>query len=69
MLTSTQYPITITMQKIDEVKLKVGKCNFISVLDTKLGYWQIKVREEDQWLTAFSTHDSLYEWTKVPFGM
>ena len=33
------------------------------------GYWQIKVHEEDQWLTAFSTHDFLYEWTRVPFGM
>ena len=45
------------MQNIDEVKLKVGKSNFISVFDAKLGYWQIIVREEDQWLTAFSTHD------------
>ena len=27
------------------------------------------MREEDQWLTALSTHDSLYEWTTVPFDM
>ena len=51
------------------MKLKVGKSNFISVFDAKSGYWQIKVREKDQWLTAFGAHDSLYEWTRVPFGM
>ena len=27
------------------------------------------MREKDQWLTAFSTHDSLYEWTREPFDM
>ena len=48
------------MQNIDEVQLNVDKSNFISAFDAKSGYWQIKVREEDQWLTSFSTHDSLY---------
>ena len=57
------------MQNIDEVKIKVGNSNLISVFDDKSGYWQIRVREEYQWLSAFSTHDSLYEWTRVPFGM
>ena len=54
-------PDGFPMQNIDEVKLKVSKSNFISVFDAKSGYWKIKVREEDQWLTAFSTHDSLHE--------
>ena len=62
-------PDGFPMQNIDEVKLKVSNSNYISVLDAKSGYWQIKVREEDQWLTAFSTHDSWYEWTRVPFGI
>ena len=57
------------MQNIEEVKLKVGKYNFISVFDAKSGYWQIKIPDKDEWLTAFSIHDSLYEWTRVPFGM
>ena len=60
-------PDGFPMQNIDEMKLKVGRSNFISVFDAKSGYWQIKVHEEDQWFTAFSTHDSLYEWTRVPF--
>ena len=62
-------PNGFPMQNIDEVKLKVGKSNFIGVFNARSGYWQIKVCEEDQWLTAFSIHDSLYEWTRVLFGM
>ena len=50
------------MQNIDKVKLKVGKSNFFSDFDAKLGYWPIRVREDDQWLSAFSTYDSLHEW-------
>ena len=62
-------PDGFTMQNIDDVKLKVVNSNFISVFDAKSGYWQITVREEDQWLAAVSTYDSLYELTRVPFGM
>jgi len=35
----------------------------------KSGYWQIPVAEEDRWLTAFVTHDGLYEWIRMPFGL
>ena len=34
-----------------------------------LGYCQIRGREEDKWLTAINTHDSLYEWAMVAFGV
>ena len=62
-------PDRFLMQNIDEVKLKVEKSNFISIFDGKSRYCQIKVCKENQWLTAFSTHDSLYEWMRLPFCM
>ena len=38
---------------INEMIRKVGQGRFISVFDAKSGYWQFKVRPEDQSLTAF----------------
>ena len=35
----------------------MGSANYISLFDAKSGYWQISVAEEDQWKTAFVTHD------------
>jgi len=57
------------MPTIDEVLRNVGKGRFISTFDAKSGYWQIPVAEEDRWLTAFVTHDGLYEWQRMPFGL
>jgi hypothetical protein len=48
---------------------KVGTSNFITVVDAKSGYWQLKVRESDRWLTAFLSEGSLYEWCRMPFGL
>ena len=49
-------------QQQDETLSKVGSSKIISTFDAKSGYWQIPVAEEDRWLTAFITHDELYEW-------
>ena len=57
------------MATIDEVLRSVGRGRFISTFDAKSGYWQIPVAEEDRWLTAFVTHDGLYEWVRMPFGL
>ena len=46
------------MSTIDDVLRKIGSRRFISVFDAKSGYWQVPVKEEDRWLTAFVTHDS-----------
>ena len=57
------------MATIDDVLRKIGHARYISTYDAKSGYWQIPVAEEDRWLTAFATHDGLYEWLRMPFGL
>jgi len=54
---------------VDEVVRKVGQGKYISVFDANSGYWQFLVRPKDRWLTAFVTHEGLYEWVRTPFGL
>ena len=49
------------MPTIDEVLRNIGRGHFISTFDARSGYWQVPLAEEDRWLTAFVTHDGLYE--------
>ena len=58
-----------TMSTINETLHKIGSFKLISTFDAKSGYWQIPVAEQDRWLTAFTTHEGLYEWVRMPFGL
>lgn len=47
----------------------LGGSKLFSVMDLASGYWQIKVKKEDQAKTAFVTKSGLYEFSVLPFGL
>lgn len=62
---SDAYPIP----RIDDLLHEAKPTPFMSTLDLKSGYWQIKVRKEDQEKTAFITPFGIFQFKRMPFGL
>ena len=54
---------------ISDIIHRVGKANWISSWDMRSGYYQLLVKPEHRWLTAFVTDFGTFSWTRMLFGL
>ena len=54
---------------IDEILDSLNEAQWFTMLDLASGYWQIKMRPEDQEKTAFIIKYGTYEFKVMPFGL
>ena len=60
-----RYPLPLTNNLIDCVQ----GCDKFTVIDLKNAFNLVRVKEGDEWKTAFCTHLGLFEYMVMPFGL
>jgi len=63
-------PMLFSGMSADDVRANIPHdAKFFSVIDLKDAFWQLMVAEKDREKTTFYTHQGLYQWKSMPFGL
>ena len=68
-LNSVTKSDTFPLPRVDDMLDELGRSKFFSTLDLAAGYWQVQVHPDSCEKTAFITHQGLYEFSVMPFGL
>ena len=58
-----------TLPTMNELRDRVRGAEIFTKLDLKSGYSLIRIKEGDEWKTAFRTRYGLFEYKVMPFGL
>ena len=59
------YPLP----RIDDILDTLGGAKYFTSLDLASGYWQVSLDPQSSHKTAFTTHQGLFEFVRMPFGL
>ena len=59
------YPLP----RVDDILDTLGNAQYFTTLDLASGYWQVPLDDDARPKSAFTTHQGLYEFVRMPFGL